>query len=99
MGDLVLRNDLFGGVVCDKRSYMEIDVKKKGGSYRLRNGRFASKGDAIKDEYGYRLAWLEYERKKYMKMYLIMAENWRKSEKELRDLKVRVQKLAKTCQI
>jgi len=96
---IVLRNDLFDGRVCDESSHMEIDVKKKGGSYRLRNGRFASKGDAIKDEYAYRLAWLECEREKYMNMYLSMADKWRKSEMELRKLKMKVQELAKTCQI
>lgn len=96
---IVLRGDLFEGRVCDESSRMEIDVRKKGGAYRLRNGRFASKGDAIKDEYAHRLAWLEWERKKYMDMYLLMAYKWRKSEVELRELKMKVQELAKTCQI
>lgn len=94
-----IRRDLFEGFVCDEGSRVELDVRKKGGAYRLRNGRFASEGEAIRDEYAYKLAWLECEREKYMKMYLIMSDKWRKSERELRELKQKIQELAKTCPI
>lgn len=93
------RFDLFTGdvihsTVCDSAK-SDVSVKMSGGGYRLRNGRYASKSDALSDKYSHRIAWLEFERMKYMRAYLSVCERLSSVERELRDMKSNIGKLIK----
>ena len=93
------RFDLFTGdvihsTVCDSAK-SDVSVKIFGGGYRLRNGRYASKSDALSDKYSHRIAWLEFERRKYMRAYLSVCERLSSVERELRDMKSNIGKLIK----
>lgn len=69
-----VRNDLFRDdvvhSVVDSSERVVLDVVKKGGSYRLQNGRFSSRYDALRDKYTKRVSWLEFEREKYQRAWL-----------------------------
>lgn len=90
----LFKGDLFHSTVSDS-AMSDLRVMKKGGAYRLRNGRYASMSDALADKYSHRIAWLEFERDKYMRAYLSVCERLSSVERELRDMKSNIGKLIK----
>ena len=73
-----VRNDLFRDdvehCVMDDSERVVLDVSRKGGAYRLRNGRFSSRYDALRDKYAKRVSWLEFEREKYQRAWLAACD-------------------------
>lgn len=72
-----------------------MDVRVRGGGYRLRNGRYANREDAFVDKYAKRIAWLEFEREKYMRAWMGVCDVLAMRERELRELKEKIQGLLK----
>jgi hypothetical protein len=70
--DLFMNDVEFSVMNDDSRSY--IDVQRKGGAYRLSNGRFASRYDALRDKYAKSVARLEYDCMKYKRAWIGAAE-------------------------
>ena len=91
-------DDLVNSTVRDD-AREKVEIGKKGGGYRLKNGRYASKEAALEDEYAHKLSWLRYEREKYQRAWLAACDRLSSVERELRELKGKVRELAKTCQI
>ena len=92
-----VRNDLFAHDVVygmmDEKGVHGLEVRKKGGSWRLQNGRYASKGDAVEDAWKRRMSWLEYEREKYMRAWVAVTKRLCMVERENREIKSMLSKI------
>ena len=86
----LFRNDIQFSMMSEKQINSEFDITKKGGSYRMRNGRFASKYDAFKDKYSRKMQWLAFEREKYMRAWLAVCERLASVERENIELKKKI---------
>ena len=82
--DLFSHDLVFSTIENSKSS--NVEVKRNGGGYRLSNGRYASKSDALSDKYSHRIAWLEFERMKYMRAYLAVCDRLITVERKLLSL-------------